>query len=77
MGRHREMIKSGCETSPPSGQKSPYPLASGRPTCPSCHRGGYSQDEAPDKRPRFTCGHCGNVWTCGKDGGEYVKQKSR
>jgi hypothetical protein len=25
MGRHREMIKGGRETSPPSGQKSPYP----------------------------------------------------
>lgn len=45
-----------------------------QPPCPSCHKGGYEQRKAEyDGRPEFKCWHCGNSWTCGKDGGEYAR----
>ena len=44
-----------------------------KPTCPACHKGGYSEATATDGRPEFHCGHCGNTWTNGSTGGEYVR----
>lgn len=47
------------------------------PTCPSCHKGGYSQREAADGRPEFLCGTCGKTWTCGMTGGMYTRLRSQ
>lgn len=44
-----------------------------KPTCPSCHKGGYSQRKAADGRPEFVCGSCDNTWTCGTTGGIYAR----
>lgn len=30
-----------------------------KPRCPRCRVGGYTQSEAPDNRPLFTCTQCG------------------
>jgi len=43
-----------------------------KPRCPKCLIGGYTQGTAPDGRPRFTCTHCDNTWTNGKDGYPYA-----
>jgi len=40
--------------------------------CPKCKQGGYTQSEAFDKRPEFTCTKCKYTWTSGKFGGKYV-----
>lgn len=45
-----------------------------KPGCPRCHAVDYKQETAPDGRPLFRC-HCGHSWTCGRDGGEYVKRQ--
>lgn len=43
-----------------------------KPRCPRCHVGGYTQGQAHDGRPQFTCGRCDHVWTCGHSGGGYL-----
>lgn len=48
-------------------------MSSRRPTCPRCKHPGFRQSTAHDGRPKFTCDSCGNEWTNGKDGGEYVQ----
>lgn len=43
-----------------------------RPVCGRCHHPGFRLLKADDGRPRFTCDKCGNTWTCGLSGGEYL-----
>ena len=43
--------------------------------CPKCHKGGFTVDfETSLDRPLFRCNRCDHMWTCGEDGGEYLKQ---
>jgi len=45
------------------------------PRCGVCQHPHYTLSKAFDGRPQFRCVQCGNEWTCGKDGGEYMASK--
>lgn len=46
-----------------------------KPCCGRCGHPDYSIGKAQgDGRPEFVCRACGNRWTCGKTGGDYVKR---
>ena len=49
------------------------------PRCGVCLHPDYTVEQptldTPDGRPRFTCTKCGNQWTCGRDGGEFIAQR--
>jgi ribosomal protein S27AE len=55
-----------------SGDKTTMKKKTTRPVCGRCRHPGFRLSMAEDGRPRFTCDKCGNTWTCGLSGGEYL-----
>jgi len=43
-----------------------------RPVCGRCRHPGFRLSMTDSGRPRFTCDKCGNTWTCGLSGGEFL-----
>lgn len=42
--------------------------------CPKCRHPEFLLGKAGDGRPDFMCTSCEYSWTCGDDGGEYLKE---
>ena len=43
-----------------------------KPCCGRCRHAGFWRRTAPDGRPQFVCGNCGDSWTAGHAGGTWM-----